>query len=172
MWLILGWWCCFDLLIHCNTSVRFVAFAQTSARKFTIHLWNSVWSRNFADASPRRDNPELSCHLSTQVQIPKAWLVIDMRLICRLDFFSLLLKSKVKVLIAMILRSHYSQIPSLLISPRHHQRFPMVLPNFLNHCVIHENLVEHVDDQKRFQGYSYSLVYFAEVIRLLSKSGS
>ena len=40
-----------------------------------------------------------------------------MRLVCRMDFFSvslLLLKSKVKVLIAMVLRSHYSQFPSFL----------------------------------------------------------
>ena len=37
----------------------------------------------------------------------------------------------------------------------------MVLPNFLNQCFIHQNLVEHVDDQKSLQEYSYSLVYFA-----------
>ena len=70
-----------------------------------------------------------------------AWLVIDIRLICRLDFFSLLLlKDKVKVLIAMVLRSHYSQF--LLFSES-----PVVLQNVWNHCVIHQNLVEHVDDQ-------------------------
>ena len=34
----------------------------------TIQLWNSVWSGNFADASPRRDNSELSCRLSTSPQ--------------------------------------------------------------------------------------------------------
>ena len=33
-------------------------------------------------------------------------------------------------------------------------------PKFLNRCVIHQNLVENVDDQKRFQEYSYSLVHF------------
>ena len=45
-----------------------------------------------------------------QVQISKIWSVTDIRLICRLDFVSsLLLKSKVKVLIAMVFRSHCSQ---------------------------------------------------------------
>ena len=83
------------------------AFARTSARQFTIQLWNCIGSRNFADASPRWDYSELSCHLSTR---PKAWSVIYIRLICRLDVFSSLsLKSKVKVLIAMVLRSHNSQ---------------------------------------------------------------
>ena len=38
---------CFDLLIHCHTSARFFAFAQIPAWKFTIQLWNSVWSRIF-----------------------------------------------------------------------------------------------------------------------------
>ena len=69
----------------------------------------------------------------------------DIRLVCRPDFFSsLFLKSKVKVLFAMVLRSHYSQL--LLLSES-----LMMLPNFLNHCVIHQDLVEHVDNQKRFQ---------------------
>ena len=104
----------------------------------------------FADASPRRDNSELSCFENTQV-----WSVIDIRLVCRIDFFSLLLlKSKVKALIAMVLPSHYSQF--LLFSES-----PMISPNFLNHRVIHQNLVEHVDDQERFQEYSCSLVCFA-----------
>ena len=40
-------------------------------------------------------------------------------------------------------------------------QFPMVLPNFLNNCTIHQDPVEHVDNQKCFQEYSYSLVYFA-----------
>ena len=37
----------------------------------------------------------------------------------------------------------------------------MMLPNFLNHCVNPLALVGQVNDQKRFQEYSYSLVYFA-----------
>ena len=52
-------------------------------------------------------------------------------------------------------------IPSFFQNPPHHRRFPMVLPNFLNNCVIHQDLVEHVDNQKRFQEYSDALVYFA-----------
>ena len=52
----------------------------------------------------------------------------------------------------------YFSIPSFL-------RIANMLPNFLNLCVILQDLVEHVDDQKRFQEYSYSLslslVYFA-----------
>ena len=34
-------------------------------------------------------------------------------------------------------------------------------PKFLNNWKNHQNLVEHVDDQRRFQECSYSLVYFA-----------
>ena len=37
----------------------------------------------------------------------------------------------------------------------------MMLPNFLNHCMILRALVGQVDNQKRFQEYSYPLVYFA-----------
>ena len=60
-----------------------------------MHLWGDI-TRN--------------CHATwVQVQIPTAWLVIDIRLICRLDFFSLSVKSKEKISIAMVLRSHYSQ---------------------------------------------------------------
>ena len=36
----------------------------------------------------------------------------------------------------------------------------MVLPIFLKNCIIHQDLVEHVDDQKRFQEYSYPLVHY------------
>ena len=36
-----------------------------------------------------------------------------------------------------------------------------MLPIFLNKSVIHQDLVEHVDNQKRFQEYSYRLVYVA-----------
>ena len=86
-----------------------------------------------------------------QVQTPTAWLVIDIRQICRLDFLSLLLrKSKVncnRFFAPTSLNSFFSQ------NPRHHQRFAMVLPNFLNHCVIHQDLVEHVDNQECFQEY-------------------
>ena len=97
-----------------------------------------------------------------QVRIHAAWLVTDIRLICRPDLSSsLLLKSKVKVLIAMILRSNYSLFLFFSQNLRHHQWFPMVLPNFLNNCAILQDLVEHVDNQKRFQQYSSSFVYFA-----------
>ena len=59
-----------------------------------------------------------NCHASwVQVQIPKEWWVIDIRLTSRLDFFSLLLKSKVKVLIEIVLRSHYSQFLLFSESP-------------------------------------------------------
>ena len=108
----------------------------------------------FADAAPRADNSELSCHLRTS---PHTQGMVSHRhktfLSSRLFLSSLLLKSKVKVLIAMILSSHFSQC---LFSESSEMS-----PNFLNHCVIYQNLVEHVDDQKRFQEYSYSLVYFA-----------
>ena len=95
--------------------------------------------------------------LWVQVPIPTARIVIDMRLICRQDFFSLFsLKSKVNVLIAIVLRSHYSQF--LLFS-----WWPMISPNFLNHCVIHQNFVEHVDDQKTFQGILISSRVFRSI---------
>ena len=43
-----------------------------------------------------------------------------------------------------ILNSFFSQ------TPRHRQRFPMVLPNFSKNCIIRQNLVEQVGDYKRF----------------------
>ena len=42
----------------------------------------------------------------------------------------------------------------------------MMASNFLNHCVIHQDLVEHVDDQKRFQEYSYSLSRSKKILSL------
>ena len=43
----------------------------------------------------------------------------------------------------MVLHSHFSQF--LLFS-----EYPIMSPNFLNHCIIHQILVEHVDNQKTF----------------------
>ena len=57
----------------------------------------------------------------------------------RLFLSLLILKSKVKVLTAMVLRYHCSQF--LLFSES-----PLMSPNFLSHCVIHQDLVEHVDN--------------------------
>ena len=37
----------------------------------------------------------------------------------------------------------------------------MMLPNFLNHYVILQDLVEQVCRQQRFHNFSYLLVYFA-----------
>ena len=56
----------------------------------------------------------------------------------------------------MDIRSQFSQL--LLFS-----EFPMVLPNFANHFVIHQVLVEHVDNQKRFLDYSYSLLFICSI---------
>ena len=57
-------------------------------------------------------------------------------------------------MVVMVLRFHFSQF--ILFS-----EFPIVLPDFLNHCVIPQSLVGQVDNQKRFREYSYFLVYFA-----------
>ena len=62
--------------------------------------------------------------------------------------------SKVKALVAMVLHAHFSQI--LLFSDS-----PMVLSNFLSHCIVLQVLFGEVDNQKRFQECSYPLVYFA-----------
>ena len=43
------------------------------------------------------------------------------------------------------------------------EKFPMVLPNFSNHWVIHQVLVEHVDNQKRFLDDSYSLLFICSI---------
>ena len=59
----------------------------------------------------------------------------------------------------MVLRSHFSQF--LLFS-----LFPLVLPNFLNHCVIHHELVEHIDNQKTFPGK----LIFSSVFRSIPTS--
>ena len=86
-----------------------------------------------------------NCHATwVQVQMPRARLAIDIRIICRPDFFVLLLpKNKMEVLTAMVLRIHLSQF--LLFS-----QYPIMSPNFLNHCVIHQDFVEHVDNQNCF----------------------
>ena len=49
-------------------------------------------------------------------------------------------KNKIKVLTAVVLRSHFSQF--LLFS-----EYPIMSPNFLNHYVIQQDLVEHVDNE-------------------------
>ena len=54
----------------------------------------------------------------------------------------------------MVLHSNFSQF--LLFSES-----PMMLPNFLNHCIILQVPFLQVDNQKRFREYSYPLVYFA-----------
>ena len=69
-------------------------------------------------------------------------------------FVLLLPENKIKVLAAMVLRFRFSQF--FLFS-----EYPIMSPNLLNHCVIHQDLVEHVDHQKRFLEYSNLLVYFA-----------
>ena len=93
--------------------------------------------------------------LWVQVPIPAAWLVIDMRQFLSSRLFSLALTDKQ----GKGIDCHGSSlslfsIPSLL-------RIPDGLPNFLNHYIIPQDLVEHVDNQQRFQECSYSLVYFA-----------
>ena len=48
----------------------------------------------------------------------------------------------------------------------------MVLPNFLNHCVILQALVGQVDNQKPFQEHSYSfLLHFSFAGRLSETRG-
>ena len=69
-------------------------------------------------------------------------------------FLSVSPKSKVKALVAMVLQSNFSQF-------RLFSESPVMLPNFLNHCMILQALVGQVDNQKRFREYSYPLVYFA-----------
>ena len=104
-----------------------------------------------------------NCHATwVQVRIPKACVVIDMRLILSSRLFLLAFSEKqgkrywLQWLFAPTdLNSFFSQ------NPRHHHRFLMVLSNFLNHCVVLQDLVEPVDNQKRFQEYSYYHMYFA-----------
>ena len=54
----------------------------------------------------------------------------------------------------MVLHVHFSQF--LLSS-----ELPRMFSHFLNFCVVHQDLVGQVDNQKRVQEYSYPLVYFA-----------
>ena len=73
--------------------------------------------QGITDASPKRDNSELSCLLNTS---PNTQGMVSHRhktcLSCR-RFTSLVLKSKAKVLIAMVLRSHYSHFLLFSESP-------------------------------------------------------
>ena len=84
-------------------------FCANFCSEIPLQPWNFVWSGNFADASPSGDTRNFHATW-VQVPVPTAWLVTDIRLLCRLDLFtSLLLNSKVKILIAMVLRSHNPQ---------------------------------------------------------------
>ena len=56
----------------------------------------------------------------------------------------------------MVLRFHFSQF--LLFSES-----LMLTPIFLDHRVIHQDLVEHVDTQKRFQGILISSRVFRSI---------
>ena len=77
--------------------------------------------------------------LEYKSKYPRTWFVIDIRLICRL----------------LICRLNF------LLALTEEQGKGIAL-TFLNSiCVIHQDLVEYVDDHKRSQEYSYLLVYFA-----------
>ena len=97
-----------------------------------------------------------NCHTTwVQVQIPKASLVIDIRLICRRDVLSsLLLKSKVKVLIAMFFSLPLFSIPSFL-------RNANGIANFLESLCNSSRSRRACWKSKTFPGKLISLVYFA-----------
>ena len=57
-------------------------------------------------------------------------------------------------MIAMMSSLPLFLIPSLL-------RIVNDVAKFFDHCAIHPDLIESVDNQKRFQEYSYCLVNFA-----------
>ena len=93
--------------------------------------------------------------LCSQVPIPTAWLVIDTRLICHLDFFSLLLTDKQgKGNDCNDSSLPLFSIPSVL-------RIPDDAAKFLESLCNSSDLVEHVDNRKRFREYSRPLVYLA-----------
>ena len=105
------------------------------------------------DATPRKE--KLNCHttLSTSLNIP-GMIGHRHKTIPVIETFPLLLpKSKVKVLVAVVLRSHLSQFLRSSVF--------LMVPNFLNQCVIPQALVGQIDNQKRFREYSHPLVHFA-----------
>ena len=101
-----------------------------------------LFGQGITDAFPSGDNSELPCLVINKGRFPPSRL-----------FVLLLPKNKIKVLTAMVLRSHFPQFPLF-------SECPIMSPNSLNHCVIHQDLVEHVDNQKRFKEYLiYSRVF-------------
>ena len=131
-------------LIHCKASMAF--FAQTSTRQFTMQLWNSVWSGNFPRCISEEGQlgfimPHLSASPNTRGMVSHKF---ETSSVVQTHFLSFP-ESKLGVLIAMVLRSHCSQF--LLFSES-----SMVLPNFFNHHVIPQNLVEQADNQKTLPG--------------------
>ena len=129
-------------LIHCNASMRFFAFDQTSVGKFTIQLRSSVWLGNF----PKYISATLSSSPNTR------GIVCHRREIASPDHMCLLSpENKVGVWIVMVLHFHVSQF--LLSS-----NFPMIFPNSLNCYVSRQGHIWQVANQKRLQKYSYQLV--------------
>ena len=145
---------CSPFSFHCEPLRKLVLGNSRSSSEILFGQGNT-------DGSPSGDNSELSCHFSAS---PNTQGMVSQR-------HKTYLSSK-RFLLALSEKQgkgtdcNGSSLPLFSISyfcqnPRHRQRFPIVLPNFLNNCVILQDLVEHVDDQKRFQQKSYSLVYFA-----------
>ena len=137
---------------HARTSAR-----KTSRSSSEVSLGQGILQMHLRGEITRKLSCRLSASPSTQSMVSHRHKTC---LSSGLFLSLLLLKSKVKVLIARVLRSHYSQF--LLYSESSiSSAIPDGVAKFLESCVIHQDLVEHVDDQKRFREYSYSLVYFA-----------
>ena len=123
-------------LIRCNARVGFFAVEPQ------MHLRG-------------KDDSDLSCHFEYKSRYPRHGEPEFYDNFCRPDFvLSLSEKNKVKELVASPLHSHFSQF--LLFSES-----TMMMPNFLNHCVIRQALVVQVDNQQRFREYPDPFVYLA-----------
>ena len=117
-----------------------------------------LFGHGVTDASTSGDDSESSCHLSTS---PNTQGMVSHRHKTHLSSRRFLLDLTEKQGKGIDCNGFSLPLFSIPRFLRILQRFPMVLPNFLNNCLIHQDLVEHVDNQKHFQEYSYSLMYFA-----------
>ena len=139
-------------MIHCNASMGFFAFEQTSVRKFENPVLKLHVIKEFS-LMHLRGRITWFCHatLSTSPNTRSMVCHTHKTIFCRPGQMSLLSpESRLGRWIVTVLHFHFSQFFYSQILPWCYQ--------ILRNRVIHQDLVEQVGNQERFLKYSYLLV--------------